>query len=174
MELDSSVNFLTKKDDGLTALVGLQKSAVKENKSAEEEEEEELELAHALVSSSPALDFFAEYSAAKERHDSGISGSPVSTSDCEPLGNGADGGGDAADVLGDTVPAAQPPASEPVTEGRGRQDGGERSQGAGANGGGGSPAKRAAAAVGSGTGQLRKRPGLAKLPHEGQPAQSDR
>jgi hypothetical protein len=173
MELDSSVNFSTKKDDGLTALVGLQKSAVEENKSAEEEEEEELELAHALVSSSsPALDFFAEYSAAKERHDSGISGSPVSTSDCEPLGNGVDGG-DAADVLGATVPAGQPPASEPVTEGRGRQDGGERSKDAGANGGGGSPAKRAAAA-GSGTGQLRKRPGPAKLPHEGQPAQSDR
>jgi hypothetical protein len=170
MELDSSVNFSTKKDDGLTALVGLQKSAVEENKSAEEEEEEELELAHALVSSSPALDFFAEYSAAKERHDSGISGSPVSTSDCEPLG-GPDGGD--AVVLGDTVPAGQPPASEPVTEGRGRQDGGERSQGAGANGGGGSPAKRAAAA-GSGTGQLRKRPGPAKLPHEGQPAQSER
>jgi hypothetical protein len=169
MELDSSVNFSTKKDDGLTALVGLQKSAVEENKSAEEEEEEELELAHALVRSSPALDFFAEYSAAKERHDSGISGSPVSTSDCEPLGNGAD----AAVLLGDTVSAAQPPASEPVTEGRGRQDGGERSKGAGANGGGGSPDKRAAAA-GSGTGQLRKRPGPAKLPHEGQPAQSDR
>jgi len=165
MELDSSIIFPTK-DDNLTALVDPQKtatSAVGEKKPAEEEEEEELVLAHASVSSSPVLDFFAEYSAAKERHDSGISGSPVSTSDCEPLG-GEDPGGDA--LLVDTAASAGlQPVSRPITEGRVRQEGGERSQDAVAKDGGGSPAKRAAA--GGGIEQRKKRPSRAKPKDEG-------
>ena len=58
---------------------------------AEEEEEEEEEIFSGAEDRSVAtvLDYFAEYSAAKERHDSGISGSPVSISDAEPLQDGA-------------------------------------------------------------------------------------
>jgi hypothetical protein len=55
---------------------------------AENEEEEEDENLFAGAddrSVATVLDYFAEYSAAKERHDSGISGSPVSISDSEQL-----------------------------------------------------------------------------------------
>ena len=54
-----------------------------------EEEEEEIFSGAEDRSVATVLDYFAEYSAAKERHDSGISGSPVSISDAEPLQDGA-------------------------------------------------------------------------------------
>jgi hypothetical protein len=51
----------------------------------EEEEDENLFAGADDRSVATVLDYFAEYSAEKERHDSGISGSPVSISDSEQL-----------------------------------------------------------------------------------------
>ncbi len=98
MELDVSGQRSVEDDASLSAAHKFLATPADEG----EEEEESLFLgaderpgAGPTTTTTTVLDYFAEYSAAKERHDSGISGSPVSISDLDPLeleqDNGSEG-----------------------------------------------------------------------------------